>query len=243
MIPAILVGRKGSKGFPGKNTYEVMGKPLCYYPSKIASQVELIDEIYFSTDCPKMKDFAHKENYKIIDRPNELAQSDSNPEEVFLHAYEQILNEKNIKEVEMLVLLMANCVTITKEKILEGIKVLRANDKYDSAVTVSSYNSYSPHRARKIDENGLLQPFIPFEKFEEKNKIRAERSALGNVWFADMGVSIVRPHCLINWDKGLLPQKWMGNKIYPIKQEAGFDIDYEYELPMVQNWLKMFGDL
>ena len=65
MIPAILVGRKGSKGFPGKNTYEVMGKPLCYYPSKIASQVELIDEIYFSTDCPKMKDFAHKENYKI----------------------------------------------------------------------------------------------------------------------------------------------------------------------------------
>lgn len=241
MIPAILVGRKGSKGFPGKNTYKVLGKPLCYYPSEVARKIKLIDEIYFSTDCPKIKSFAKSNNYKIIDRPKELAQSDSNPEEVFLHAYEQILTKQNIDDVEMLVLLMANCVTITAEKILEGIETLRSNPEYDSAVTVSSYNSYSPHRARKIGKDGLLKPFIPFEKFQEKKKIRAERSALGNVWFADMGVSIVRPHCLINWEEGLLPQKWMGNKIYPIKQEAGFDIDYEYELPMVENWLKKFG--
>ena len=119
MIPAILVGRKGSKGFPGKNTYEVMGKPLCYYPSKIASQVELIDEIYFSTDCPKMKDFAHKENYKIIDRPNELAQSDSNPEEVFLHAYEQILNEK-MKAITELKNYVADLSIEMAEKILSS---------------------------------------------------------------------------------------------------------------------------
>ena len=56
-----------------------------------------------------------------------------------------------------------------------------------------------------------------------------------------MGVSIVRPHCLYDWEDGLPPQKWMGKNIYPIKQEAGFDIDYKYELPMVENWLKQYG--
>ena len=241
MIPAILIGRKGSTGFPGKNTYKVLGNPLCYNPSIAAKHTQLVDEIYFSTDCPSLKEFAHINNYKIIDRPPALAKGDSNPEEVFLHAYNQILKDKKIKEVELIVLLMANCVTITSEKIIEAIKVLRNNPHYDSAVTVSSYNSYSPHRARQIGDNGFLEPFVPFEKYDQNRSIKADRNALGDVWFADMGVSVVRPHCLYEWEKGLLPQKWMGKNIYPIKQEAGFDIDYKHELPMVERWLKEFG--
>jgi hypothetical protein len=39
----------------------------------------------------------------------------------------------------------------------------------------------------------------------------------------------------------MLPQKWMGTKIYPIKQINGFDIDYDYKLPMVEGWLKRLG--
>ena len=27
MIAALLLGRKGSKGFPGKNTFPILGKP------------------------------------------------------------------------------------------------------------------------------------------------------------------------------------------------------------------------
>ena len=47
MIPAILIGRKGSEGFPGKNTFKILGQPLCYYPSKAAKKTNLIDEIYY----------------------------------------------------------------------------------------------------------------------------------------------------------------------------------------------------
>tara|TARA_B100001142_G_scaffold289917_1_gene307024 strand:+ start:216 stop:947 length:732 start_codon:yes stop_codon:yes gene_type:complete len=241
MIPAILIGRKGSQGFPGKNTFKILGHPLCYYPSIAAKKTNLIGQIYFSTDCPSLKKFANKNKYKVIDRPEFLARSESNPEEVFLHAYNHLLDDLKGEKIELIVLLMANCVTITPKKIIEGIKVLRDKPEYDSAVTVSSYNSYSPHRARKINHKGLLDPFIPFDKFEEKKLVKADRNALGDVWFADMGVSIVRPHCLYDWENGLPPQKWMGKNIYPIKQEAGFDIDYKYELPMVENWLKQYG--
>ena len=58
------------------------------------------------------------------------------------------------------------------------------------------------------------------------------------VHYADMSVSIVRPKCLENLDKGLLPQKWMGKKIASIKNTAGFDIDFEWQLPQLKYWIK-----
>ena len=242
MIVSILIGRKGSVGFPGKNTYKVMGNPLCYYPFKAAKDTKLVDKFYCSTDCPDLKLFSKKNGISVIDRPKDLATSDAHPEDVFLHAYNSILSELKDEKIELLVLLMANCVTITAQKIKEGIEILNSNLEYDSAVTVSSYNSYSPHRARKINKAGLLDPFIAFDKFEKSKEIKADRNSLGDVWFADMGVSVVRPKCILNWREGVLPQRWMGKNIFPITQEGGFDIDYEYELPMVENWLKTFGD-
>jgi len=241
MVVALLIGRKGSVGFPGKNTCMVLGRPLCFYPTNIAKKSTDIDKIYFSTDCPDLKSFAKKNNIDVIDRPSQLATSDAYPELVFLHGYNEIKKINPDKDIELLVLLMANCATITADKICEGINVLRKKPHLDSAVTVSSYNSYAPHRARKENEDGLLIPFVPFETLGKPDAIVAERNALGDVWFADMGVSIVRPHCLTDWENGLPPQRWMGKKIYPIKQNAGFDVDYDYEVPLVEYWLKKYG--
>ena len=41
--------------------------------------------------------------------------------------------------------------------------------------------------------------------------------------------------------KGLLPQKWMGKKIASIPSWGGCDVDYEWQLPMVEFWLKKNG--
>ena len=38
----------------------------------------------------------------------------------------------------------------------------------------------------------------------------------------------------------LLPQKWMGKKIAPIFSEAGFDLDYQWQLPQLKFWLKKY---
>jgi len=100
---------------------------------------------------------------------------------------------------------------------------------------------WSPLRARKKDENGLLKPFVPFEVFGDPKTLNCDRDSQGDVLFADMGVSIVRPRNLENLDDGLLPQKWMGQKIYPLAQEAGCDVDYEWQIPVVEWWLKKYG--
>ena len=41
--------------------------------------------------------------------------------------------------------------------------------------------------------------------------------------------------------KNLLPQKWMGKKIAPIFSEAGCDVDYEWQMPLVKFWIKKNG--
>jgi hypothetical protein len=123
----------------------------------------------------------------------------------------------------------------------EGIKVLRENPEYDSAVTVSTYNMFSPIRARKTGKDGLLYPFIPFDKYDKNMRINCDRDSQGDVLFADMSISIVRPRCLDDLDYGILPQRWMGKKIYPIKNWGALDVDFEWQIPQVEFWLKKQG--
>ncbi len=238
MIVAFIMGRKGSKGFPGKNTHVVLGKPLAYYPIKAAKDCAEIDRIYLSTDDEQLMELAEGNEVEIIRRPPELCTDAALGEHVYAHAYDVAKELNSGSEIEMVILLMCNAPTVTSEIISEGIRTLRENPEYDSAVSVSRYNMWSPLRARKIDGKGLLKPFVPFETFGDPRTLNCDRDSQGDVWFADMGVSVVRARCLEDMGIGMLPQKWMGQKIYPLKQWGGCDVDYEWQIPGVEFWLK-----
>jgi CMP-N-acetylneuraminic acid synthetase/SAM-dependent methyltransferase len=240
MICALLIGRDGSTGFPGKNLYPVLGRPMAYYPMRIALSCKNIDRLYVSTDSDKISDLAIKCGAELITRPSHLASSSALGEDAFVHGVKQIKNKLNTegKKIELIVLLFANAVTFTPTKIDEGISALRKNLGYDSAISVSSYNMWSPLRARKINNDGMLEPFIPFENFGNPETLTCDRDSQGDVWYADMGFSIVRPHCIENIKSGLLPQKWMGKSIYPIKQWGGLDVDEPWQIPIVESWLE-----
>lgn len=237
MIPALLIGREGSIGFPGKNIYPVLGKPLMVYPLLAAKNANAVDMVFISTDSEKIKRIGQSYGAEIIDRPDELCTKEALGEHAFVHGYRTI-KEWTGEDIDLVVLLFCNAATILPETIDEGIKVLSENPEYDSAVTVSRYNMWSPLRARKEGSDGLLHPFVPFEVFGDPKTLNCDRDSQGDVWFADMSVSIVRPRCLEHMDDGLLPQKWMGKKIYPLKQWGGLDVDYEWQIPQVEFWLK-----
>lgn len=243
MIVAILIGREGSSGYPGKNVMDMLGKPLVAWPLDAARAVAEIERTYVSTDSPRIKEIAREYGARVIDRPPHLCTKEALGEHAYQHAHGVITAElaKEGKTPELYVLLMANAPTISPEQLREGISALRKNPSYDSAVTVSCYNMWSPLRARKIGSDGLLQPFVPFETFGDPKTLNCDRDSQGDVWFADMGVSIVRPHNLDDLENGLLPQKWMGQKIYPIKNEGGLDVDYGYQISQATWWLKTRG--
>jgi len=238
MIAAILMGRHKSKGFPGKNLYKVLGKPMAYYPMKAALGSPQVDKVYLSTDSRPLMELARKNAVEVIKRPAELCTDKALGEHVYVHAYEKVKELNKGRKIELIALLMCNAPTITAETISKGIKALKDHPAYDSAVTVSRYNMWSPLRARRICGNGLLRPFVPLEAFGDTRKMNCDRDSQGDVWFADMSVSIVRPRCLEHLEEGMLPQKWMGSRIYPLKQWGGLDVDYKWQIPQVEYWLK-----
>ena len=243
MICALMLGREGSRGFPGKNTYPVLGRPMMAYPLFAAKDSKYIDEIYVSTDSERIKQISMQHGAKVIDRPPELSLPEALGEDAYVHGYQVIRDElaKVNEELEIVVLLFCNAPTVSGEIIDKGIETLRENPEFDSAVSTSIYNMWSPLRARKLNSEGALDPFVPFETFGDPATLNCDRDSQGDVFFADMGVSIVRPHCLENLDAGLLPQKWMGQKIAPIENWGGCDVDYEWQIPQVEFWLRANG--
>ena len=243
MICALMMGRSGSRGFPGKNLKKVLGKRLCEYPLIACKNSKYVDKIFVSTDCPIISRESKKYGAILIKRPKKLAISTALGEKVYEHGYHEIkkILDLDSKKIECIVLLMANAPTITSKLIDKGINILRKNKRFDSAVTTSVYNMWSPLRARKISKNNLLKPFVPFENFGNIKRWNCDRDSQGDVYFADMSASIVRPKCLENLNAGLLPQKWMGKKIASIPSWGGLDIDYEWQFPMVEFWLRKNG--
>ena len=241
MIPALLLGRKGSVGFPGKNTVEILGRKLAEYPIIHCKNSNYVDKIYLSTDDPKLKDIAKIHSVEIIDRPDYLCTNEALGEDAYKHGYEEIKDRNSDENIEFIVLLFCNAVTFLSDHIDKGIEILKADSSLDSAVTVSKYNWYSPVRARKIGQDGLLEPFIPFKNYPNDIIINCDRNTQGDVYFADVCVSVVRPYCLDNMSDGILPQKWMGKKIYPIHNWGGLDIDKDWQLPLVKYWLLSNG--
>jgi hypothetical protein len=202
-----------------------------------------VDRTYLSTDSATLASIATSYGATVIDRPAHLASATALGEHAFVHGYE-VIRDRIAAEgasLDLLVLLFANAATITAATIDEAIGVMNARPDLDSAVTVSRYNMWSPLRARRIDVNGLLQPFVPLQIFGDPHTLNCDRDSQGDVWFADMGLSVVRPRCLEHLHGGLLPQRWMGQRIHPIKQWGGLDVDYDWQIPLVAHWLRAHG--
>jgi CMP-N-acetylneuraminic acid synthetase len=242
-VIALMIGRKGSTGLPGKNTRLVLGRPMAAYPLLAARESEFIERVFVSTDDPEIAAIAREQHAEVIDRPPELCTPEALGDHAFKHGFD-VARERCRQagdNVEMVALLFANAPTVSGELIDRGVEILRADPALDSAVTVSRYNMWSPLRARRLTDEGTLEPFVPFETFGDPATLNCDRDSQGDVWFADMGLSVVRPRCLDLLEEGLLPQRWMGHRIAPIESWGGCDVDYEWQIPCVEYWLRAHG--
>lgn len=239
MIPALIIGRKGSR-VKDKNVRPLLGRPLALYPILAAKNTRGITDVYISTDCEKIRAIALQQECRLIERPAYLATNEALAEDAFKHGYESILKDvadrKLQNKIDFVVLLFANGATIKPGLIDEGIQFLRAHPTYDSAVTVSKYNMFSPLRARKIEEN-LVRPFVDPSFFKNAS---CDRDSQGDTYFVDCSAFVLRPHCF-DYSRGELPFRWIGKTVHPLYQEAGCDIDFEWQFPSVEYWLREHG--
>ena len=237
MIVSLIIGRGGSTGLPGKNTMNILGRPLMTYPIMAAKNSKYCNKIFLSTDSEEIKEIGKQNNVELIKRPEFLATKEALAEDAYIHGYNEIKKLTN-EEPEFIILLFCNGATVLSAQIDEAVEVLRKDEKLDSACTVSSYDMWSPLRAKKIDDNGKLVPFVPLEIFGDN--VTCDRGSQGQTWYADCSTFVVRPKCMLK-KNGDVPFTWLGRNIHPIKQWGGLDIDYNWQIPIVEFWLKSHG--
>lgn len=86
-IVCVIPARGGSKGLPGKNIKELLGKPLIAYSIEHAKSSRYIDRVIVSTEDKAIAEIALKYGAEVpFMRPKELATDASGTIDVLLHA-------------------------------------------------------------------------------------------------------------------------------------------------------------
>jgi CMP-N-acetylneuraminic acid synthetase len=238
MIPALIIGRKGSR-VKDKNVRPVLGRPLALYPILAARHARAVTDVFVSTDSEAIQEIAAAQGCTHIERPAFLATNEALAEDAFKHGYEAIAAQAAAAgrdPIEFVVLLFANGATITPGIIDEGVRFLREHPDHDSAVTVSKYNMFSALRARRI-EDGKVLPFVDPKLFAEAT---CDRDSQGDTYFVDCSVFVLRPRCF-DYSRGEIPFRWIGRTVHPMHQEGGCDVDFEWQFPMVEHFLRNAG--
>lgn len=234
MIPALIIGRKGSR-VKDKNVRPVLGRPLALYPILAARHAREVTDVFVSTDSEAIQEIALAQGCKYIERPAFLATNEALAEDAFKHGYEAIAAQAK-EPIEFVVLLFANGATITPGIIDEGVRFLREHPDFDSAVTVSKYNMFSALRARRI-EDGRVLPFVDPKLFADAT---CDRDSQGDTYFVDCSVFVLRPRCF-DYSRGEIPFRWIGRTVHPMHQEGGCDVDFEWQFPVVEHFLRNAG--
>lgn len=231
---SLLIGRAGSR-IKNKNVRKILGRQLCLYPMLAFRNSRAGHELYVSTDCPQISEVAASQDAILIDRPAELATNAALAEDAYLHAYEAILKRRG-KTPDYIILGFCNGATIRPGIIDEGIDFLEKNPDFDSAVSVSQYNMFSPLRARRIVEGKAL-PFVDPSIFAGAS---CDRDSQGDTFYFDCSVFVVRPRCF-DYSRGEIPFRWVGRTVHPLQNWGGCDVDHEWQFRLVEFWLREHG--
>ncbi|MCL4710540.1 MAG: hypothetical protein KJZ73_04775 [Pseudorhodoplanes sp.] len=238
MIAALVIGKHGSGGIPGKNYMPVVGRPMVEYPLMAAKNNRRIERIFVSTDSPVIKSLGEKYGASIIDRPSDLAKAESPTEFVFEHAY-RLIREAN-GPLKYLCLMFANSPDTLPDYLEKAMTLLDNDDSLDSVVSVSQYNMFTPLRARRLKSDHTTEPVLELDRLGISNTF--DRDAMGDIYFCDFGIQVVRPErCLLDATGGALPFRWLGRKQGAIVKDYGFDIDARWQVPVIEQWLRDHG--
>lgn len=240
MVVALQIGKGKSIGVPGKNLRLILGRPIMEYPLMAVKQCSFVDHLFISTDSSEIADVGKKHGAKHIVRPPELADPSTLTESVLQHALKVIRAETN-SEPELIIIMFCNVATTTPDLLREAVEILRqdVNQELDSVFSVAEFNMFAPMRARKLSQSNTIEPYVDLSIFGEG--VSSIRDHNKDCYFADFGVQVIRPRCIDNIDMGMPPVKWMGNKSYGLCTDYGFDVDKDWQIPALENWLIKHG--
>ena len=140
MVTALLTGR-GNNTLKDKNILDILGHPVLYYPAKAGIRAQTVTNHYCRSDDEKILEAAEKVGYKRIVRPDYLGAPTAQHVDVIKHAIEVIPKEAL---GEILIIILANNVTIKSEWIDSCVKMMQDDMSLTAVVPVYEDNDHHP---------------------------------------------------------------------------------------------------
>jgi CMP-N-acetylneuraminic acid synthetase len=234
-IAALLTGKKKST-LKNKNILPVKGKPLAYYPALAARNSKLTQRFFVSSDSEKLLETAHDIGYDKIRRLDELCQPDSKHVDVINHALHHMEHVDNYKP-DILIVLLANTVTIKTEWIDNGIQAILDDPTISAVVPVYNDQDHHPFRAKRLNASGFLDTFFDFKRKQmstNRQELEPCYFLCHNFWVLNLPISIFS-------ETGQQPWSFMGKKVKPFFVDECFDVHDMNDLIQCEKWLEEKG--
>lgn len=152
---AVIIGRAGSKGLPGKNAMLIAGRPMIQHTIDAAIASKRIRRIIVSTDGKAIADAARACGVEVVMRPDELANDTATVDSAVRHA----LNHCDGGSTEsVIVTLYANVPVRPRNLIDRAVDTLIET----GATSVQSYcdvGKHHPQWMNRIDDDGRITPY------------------------------------------------------------------------------------
>ncbi|MEN5386584.1 acylneuraminate cytidylyltransferase family protein [Aliarcobacter skirrowii] len=131
---AIVPARGGSKGLPGKNIKNLLGKPMIAYTIEEALKSKYINEVIISTDCNEIEKVAIKYGAKSpFLRPEYLATDSAKAIDNYIYTIDRLNKEFGYTITDFIVLQPTSPLRTTED--IDGAIELFKNKNADSVVS------------------------------------------------------------------------------------------------------------
>jgi len=162
-IIAIIPAREGSKGVPGKNTYQISGKPLITYTIEAALKSELLNCVVVSSDdlnvCKLVKEYKQA---IFHNRPVEIANDISPITETIAAVLKQFDPDNCVYDAVML--LQPTSPIRTCKQIDDAIQLFTDHPEVNSLISVCAMDDVHPARMYWKEDSSLSPILADFEQ-------------------------------------------------------------------------------
>jgi N-acylneuraminate cytidylyltransferase len=205
-VLAVILGRAGSRGLPGKNWRPLAGRPVIAWTMDDARTAGTVDRIIVSTDGNEIAKAARSMEIEVIRRPPELASDTATVDASARHAV-----EASGDHAPIIVLLYAN-VPVRPDGLIDRAVRMLVKTGADSVQSYCSVGKHHPYWMVTLDRDHRVQPHVANTVYR--------RQDLPPLFLPDGGVIALtrnalftvidgRPHAFLGEDRrGIILDPW-----------------------------------
>ncbi len=235
----LMTAKGGNTTLKDKNLILINGLPSMQWGIDASKKCPLIDSVFLSTEDSKIASLGSSLECKILHRPEELAQKDSNHGDVIIHCVKKMISDFGVQNQDTVTILLGNTVMVTEFDIERCIEALKSNPKADSVMTVWKAQDDHPYRAMGKSDEGYLK------SFNTNLAPDTNRQSYPDVYFYDQGPWTVRVSTLLRCEitrEGPGAWWWMGKRSMPLERlwVTGRDTHSQFDVDISEWWLQNY---